>query len=225
MTVRALILDFDGLFIDTETTAMQAWQELYAQYGQELPFEKWLTVIGTYDAEFNAADYLDSLLGAEGPLDWDVVAPARLERELALARELPMLPGVAELLDQADELGLAMAVASSSSRAWVEGHLERLGVLGRFRALACRDDVARTKPDPALYLLAAERLGVPARDCLAFEDSLNGLLAAHAAGMPVVIVPSPLTQGFDFGEAEVVLESLAELELGELLERVGAAGS
>lgn len=213
---RALVLDFDGFFIDTETTSMRSWQELYSEYGHELPVDRWLTVIGTWDAEFDAAAHLDELVGRR--LDWEAIGPRRLARERELASGLPLLPGVEQLLDSAASLGLPLAVASSSSRAWVAGHLERLGLLERIDALACRDDVARTKPDPALFRLAAERLGVEPGRCVAFEDSLNGVRAAHAAGMPVVVVPSPLTRAFDFSDADAVLPTLEGLDLPVLLD-------
>ena len=212
--IRGVIFDFDGLFIESEVTAYQAWQELYASFGQTLPLNLWLQVIGTYDADFDPTGYLEDCVGHE--LDWEALEPPRRVREWALADELTLLPGVIDRLDESRELGLRCAVASSSSQLWVLHHLKRLGVLNRFEAVCTRDDVVRTKPDPALYLLALERLGLQASDAVAFEDSPNGLAAALAAGLRCVIVPSELTRGADFSGATVVVDSLATLCLRTL---------
>lgn len=122
-------------------------------------------------------------------------------------------------LEQARELGLAIAVASSSPRSWVSGHLERLGLLDRFERLHCREDVERAKPAPDLYLAAARAAGVPPADCLAVEDSPNGVLAARRAGCYTVAVPSPLTARMPLEAADERLASLAVAPLRAVLTR------
>jgi beta-phosphoglucomutase-like phosphatase (HAD superfamily) len=110
-----------------------------------------------------------------------------------------------------------LAVASSSSRAWVAGHLQRLGVLERFEVLKCSDDVERVKPDPALYRAACEHLGVPPARAVAIEDSPNGILAAKRAGLFCVAVPNALTGRLVLDAADLRLASLSELPLANLL--------
>jgi len=107
-------------------------------------------------------------------------------------------------------------VVSSSSHSWVDGWLEKLGLRGYFADVICKGDALRIKPAPDLYLAAAERLGVKPGECLVIEDSHNGLLAAHAAGMRTWIVPNRVTEGLDFSLADKVVRDFKELR-GELL--------
>ena len=216
--LRALVLDFDGLMVDTESTALESWQELYRAHGATLPLDEWATTIGTWHAAWSPERDLASRIGR--PLtDAELAERRARERELSLAQ--PLLPGVVALLDAADGVGLGLAIASSSSRAWVERHLDARGLLGRFACVLTRDDVERTKPDPALYVAALGCLGVDADDALALEDSALGVAAAKAAGLCVVAVPGPLTRDGDFSAADVVVGSLAEVEPRELWERAG----
>jgi HAD superfamily hydrolase (TIGR01509 family) len=115
---------------------------------------------------------------------------------------------------------LKLAIASSSSREWVHGWANTLGVLEFFAATATKDDVLRVKPDPALYLVALERLGVASSDALALEDSPNGARAALAAGLRCVVIPNEVTRTLEFPEGAHRLESLSDAtleRLGELL--------
>lgn len=217
--MRALVFDFDGLIADTETTSLRSWQELYREHGQELPVDAWLQLIGTWDSPWDPRAELEERLGHA--LDWDAIEPRRRERELELADETPMLPGVLGYLDDASRLGLTLAVASSSSREWVTRHLERLGIAGRFAALATRHDVARTKPDPALYTLAVDLLGVAPGEALAIEDSLNGITSAKAAGLRVLAVPGPLTAHLDYSPADLLLPGLDAMPLEDALRALG----
>jgi beta-phosphoglucomutase-like phosphatase (HAD superfamily) len=114
--------------------------------------------------------------------------------------------GVREYIADAERLGLRLGVASSSSRVWVLGHLERLRLNVEWDAVRTRDDVARTKPAPDLYLAAVEALGVAPHKAVAFEDSLNGIAAAKAAGLLCVAVPNALTAGIDLSRADVKVE-------------------
>jgi putative hydrolase of the HAD superfamily len=128
----------------------------------------------------------------------------------------PLRPGVLDRLEEAAALGLPAAVASSSSLEWVGSWLTRHGLRPLVSAVCTRDDVARVKPAPDLFLLAATRLGVAPEDCVVFEDTPNGLAAAHAAGMWAVAVPSPLTRSLEFPSPDLTLGSLAERTLVEL---------
>jgi HAD superfamily hydrolase (TIGR01509 family) len=129
----------------------------------------------------------------------------------------PLLPGVEGLLRDAQRLGLGRAVASSSSRAWVDGWLRRHGIHELVDVVVARDDVRRVKPDPELFLLAAARLGAAPAACAVFEDSPNGMRAALAAGMRCVAVPNALTRPLVRPAVDLVLASLAERPLVELL--------
>jgi HAD superfamily hydrolase (TIGR01509 family) len=216
--MKALIFDFDGLILDTELPDFQSWQRVYRAYGVELPLEKWATIVGgTAESDFDPNDYLEELIGRQ--VDREQIWIDRRKDYLDNLEQQPLLPGVMAYLDQADRLGLMLAVASSSPQNWVEGHLTRLGLLDRFSVVVTADDVEKTKPDPALFLLVAERLGVEPAEGIVFEDSRNGVLAANRAGMVVVAVPNQLTAHMDFSSADLKLDSLSDLSLEQLLNR------
>jgi HAD superfamily hydrolase (TIGR01509 family) len=216
--IRALVFDFDGLILETEGPIFRSWQELYASFGFPLPFDIWATIIGTAQAEFEPAGELERLLGQS--LDWSQVEPQRQQRELALISQQPILPGVEQTLQDARLLGLKIGLASSSSCKWVEGHLRERGLRVYFDVVRAADDVRRTKPDPELYLAVLAGLGVPGSQAIALEDSPNGIRAAKAAGMRCVAVPNSLTRQLPLHEADLRLESLAELSLEKLLELI-----
>ncbi|HEX7255549.1 MAG TPA: HAD-IA family hydrolase [Gaiellaceae bacterium] len=215
MAIRALLFDFDGLIVDTETPSYASWQEVYREHGQELPLDRWAAIVGTIGG-FEPLDYLEDL---HGPIDRDAVKTRRREHELSLLEVEDLRPGILEYLQEADRLGLKTAVVSSSTRQWVDRHLARLERAEHFDEIVTADrDPDRSKPRPTLYLEALERLGVAAEEAIAFEDSPNGVRAARAAGIYTVAVPNRVTISLGLDEADLVLESLAELPLRELLE-------
>lgn len=214
VALRALVFDFDGLILDTETPEFRAWQELFARYGGELTTADWAHVIGSLDSGWNPA----VALGRQTGRAYDEAA-LRAEwkpRQVELLAAETIRPGVLEVLKEARLRGISLGVASSSRRSWVQGHLERLGIIEFFDAVATGDEVERTKPDPAVYLLALRRLGVDAADALALEDSPNGVRAAQAAGMRCVAVPNDVSRYLDLSAADARLDSLSELDLDAL---------
>jgi HAD superfamily hydrolase (TIGR01509 family) len=215
--IRALIFDFDGLILETEGPDYQSWQAVYQTYGCALPLSKWAECIGTTDA-FDPYDYLAQQLGH--PIDRDAVRAERRRRFAALMADQEILPGVESYILEAKRLGLKLGVASSSTRQWVTGHLERFGLVTFFDSLKSRDDVARTKPDPALYLMSLQALGVESHQAIALEDSPNGVLAAKRAGIFCVAVPNPVTRHLSLDLADLQISSLAELPLEQLLFKV-----
>jgi HAD superfamily hydrolase (TIGR01509 family) len=218
--ILALVFDFDGLILETETPSYETWAEIYREHGHELPLDRWFDYIGREGGYFDAGDHLAALVG-EG-FDRDAARLRRDARKTELIAALDVMVGVREYVADAKRLGLRLAVASSSSRAWVLGHLERLRLDTDWDAVRTRDDVARTKPAPDLYLAAVEALGVAPQDAVAFEDSMNGIAAAKAAGLRCVAVPNALTTGMDLSRADLRLASLAETPLEELLALLSA---
>jgi HAD superfamily hydrolase (TIGR01509 family) len=217
--VKLIVFDFDGLILDTEAPVYDAWQEIYDEHGHALSFDKWAACIGTADT-FDPCLDLGSLVGRA--LDAEALRQRHRERTDALIAACAVLPGVREYIAEARGLGMTLGVASSSSRAWVDGHLRRLGLREAFSVVRCSDDVPRVKPDPALYLAVLAAAGVGPRDAMALEDSPNGVLAAKRAGLTCVAVPNPLTARLDLGAADMRLTSLAELPLTALLARLRA---
>lgn len=215
--ISALIFDFDGLLVDTETPAFESWRVLYNEYGHDLTLDLYQHTLGTSHG-FDALAHLEALLGR--PLDRAADLARRRAFKDALSADQPLLPGVLSLLEQARAAELPCAVASSSDRAWVEGWLGRLGIRPAFACVRTADDVARTKPAPDLFLSAAAGLGAAPAACLVFEDSPNGILAARAAGMRCVAVPGAVTSQLVLPASELVLPALDALPLAEILARV-----
>jgi HAD superfamily hydrolase (TIGR01509 family) len=211
MPLRALLFDFDGLILDTEGPVYEAWRDDYLAHGHDLPLETYADCVGSDFNRFDPKSHLESLVGFA--IDWPERDLWRERNALERVTRLLPLPGVVGLLDAADAAGLPCAVASSSPRSWVEGHLDRLGLLGRFALTRCLDDVAAPKPAPDLFLAAAVGLGVDPAETVVFEDSRNGLLAAIAAGCPCVVVPNRITAHLDFTGALAVVGSLEEVDL------------
>jgi HAD superfamily hydrolase (TIGR01509 family) len=216
--VRALLFDFDGLILDTETASRAGWEWLYRQHGHELPREKWALMVGTVDGW----DIWDNLEELAGPLDRELWNERRYAHELTLLEVEVLRPGIAEYLAAAEERGLKRAIVSSASRKWIDLHLERLERAVGWDAIVTADhDAERAKPRPTLYLEALEQLGVEADEAVAFEDSPNGAIAARAAGIYVVGVPNAVTQDLGLDEhADVVVSSLADLPPDELFARL-----
>lgn len=212
--LRALVFDFDGLILDTETPEFRAWQELFAAHGGRLTTGDWAHVIGSMDSGWDPAVELGRQTGRT--YSRDELRARWKPRQVELLERETVRPGVLELLKEARRRGIWLGVASSSPRWWVQGNLERLGVFESFDAIATGDEVPRTKPDPAVYLLALSRLRAPARAAVALEDSPNGVRAAQAAGMRCVAVPNDVSRHLDLSAADALLGSLSELSLDAL---------
>jgi HAD superfamily hydrolase (TIGR01509 family) len=166
-------------------------------------------------------DHLEELVGV--PLERESLNERRRTHELALIEAEELRPGIADYLEAARERGLRRAIVSSSTRAWVDMHLERLEEAVGWDAICTADrDPARAKPAPTLYLEALDLLGVTADEAVAFEDSPNGVLAAKAAGVFCVAVPNEVTRdlGLEEAGADLVLESLDDLPPESLFTRL-----
>ncbi len=221
MRVRAFLFDFDGLILDTELPSRAGWEHVYREHGHELPPELWATVVGTTHAPFDPMAHLEELVGE--PVEREAVNERRRAREFALIAAEELRPGILEYLAAAERLGLKRAIVSSSPRAWVDMHLERLEQAVGWDAICTADrDPARAKPAPVLYLEALELLGVGADEAVAFEDSPNGVLAARAAGVFCIAVPNEVTRELGLAEAgaDIVLDSLADLAPEALFARL-----
>ena len=215
--LRAVIFDFDGLILDTELPEFTAWCEVFESRGATLSLEAWQAAVGTYNG-FDPYGHLAALTGA--PVDRNTLRQVVKRRSLELIQELELLPGVEQLFLEARLLGLAIGLASSSDREWVEGHLGRLAISHHFDAIVCASSSGLPhKPHPAVYIEAMRLLNVSPAETLALEDSLNGVLAAKAAGVHCIAVPNEVTASMDFSGANACLPALTELSLAELAGR------
>lgn len=210
MPLRGLIFDFDGLIVDTETATLEAWRQVHEQDGRVADPRVLHAVVGHVDV------CADLWTAYPASADRAELAARFLDFTRQRCQRAPVLPGVVELLDAAGGAGLRLAVASNSSHRHVDGHLESRGLRGRFETVVCREDVARGKPEPDLYLAALARLGLAADEAVAFEDSLPGHEAAAAAGLRVVVVPNPSTAGDVFARAAWRVGTMREVTLARL---------
>lgn len=215
--IEALIFDFDGLILDTESSDFNSWDMLYQTYGERYSFEQWLTILGgSGESAFDPAENLIAMKGLKKDVPTLRADAWEIKKDL-LAKEVP-LPGVLEMLDEAEQMGMPKAIASSSPLRWVETNLRAHGLFERFDVIVTADDVAQTKPAPDLFLLAAEKMGFGADEVIVFEDSLNGIEAARRAGMFAVAIPNAMVRTLDYSHAPMRFDSMADIDLNELIQ-------
>jgi HAD superfamily hydrolase (TIGR01509 family) len=212
--VQAIIFDFDGLLMDTESTSFLSWQHEWRQWGLTLePADFFAPHGGDVTEERYAA-----LAAAVGPgFDRAVSHRRRVAYREALHEDLDLADGLRGWLDEAASLQLRLAVASSSPRDWLTAHLGRAGVLDRFEVLAGGDEVRQAKPAPDVYQLALSRLSLSGAAALAVEDTAHGVTAAHAAGMRCIAIPNPFVPPEYVRHADLVLSSASQLRLTAVL--------
>jgi len=217
--LKALIFDFDGLIIDTETPDYQAWVEVYANYGATLPREKWMSNVGGV-GRFNPYEYLEQQTGAT--IDRRALSEKRHERYEDLVATQPILPGVLEMLETAKAEGLKLGVASNSFGKWVVRHLKARQLFDYFDKVVTLDEITIGKPEPKMYLMALHWLGVTAPEAVAFEDSPSGAMGAKRAGIYTIAIPNEMTRNENFSHVDRVVASLADVTLAELQAEVVA---
>ncbi len=215
-----VLFDMDGVLVDSYDAHLESWRALAAKEGLPFDREALTRMFGRTSHEM-IGELWPERAGESQRLserkEW-------IYRAL-VERSFPAMPGAAELVTSLDEAGFALALASSGPPENVELALERLGVRDRFDAVVTGRDVERGKPDPQVFLLAAERLGLPPDRCVVVEDAPVGVEAAHAAGMAAVALLSTGRRREDFTACrpELVVSSLAELDSGRFAERIEAA--
>lgn len=218
MAIKSLIFDFDGLILDTETTIINVWKSIYAEHGFKYPMDLGLQIVGGWGAStFDEADYLHEL--AHDSLDVHALRLRHRKECDTLFLDQPICDGVKDYLTAAQGLNLRLAIASSSRHSWVEPHLTRLGLIRYFDKIICGDDVpaGRTKPKPDIYFKVLEELQVTSAEAVVFEDSPNGVKAAHDVGIYVVAVPNETTSLMSIEGADLTLKSLSSLSLEDLI--------
>jgi HAD superfamily hydrolase (TIGR01509 family) len=206
VSIRAVVFDLDGLMVDSEPLAREAWRVLLARHDAELDEETAGAILGLrledsaacIKRQFNLPLSLEEIINERRSI-FDRLASGSLQ---------PM-PGLAGLISAIDRRGLKRAVATSGHRGYASRVLESIGLADGFAAIVTGETVRNGKPAPDIYLAAARALGLQPGDCLALEDAPHGIQAAKAAGLLCVAVPNRFTARLDLGAADYLLPSLS----------------
>ncbi|MEC0089432.1 HAD family hydrolase [Paenibacillus macquariensis] len=213
--IKALIFDFDGTIIDTETAWYIAFREAYMEYGVDLTRELYSQCIGTSLDGFNPYEYL--ITEKKLPIDQDSFRKSVDLRHTKLMELEKVRPGVLEYLEAAKDAGLRIGLASSSSMKWVGKYLDQLNIRHYFECIRTSDHVTNVKPDPELYIQTLACLQVKADEAIAIEDSLHGARAAASAGMHCVVTPNEITGFMEFDSVFHRANSLSEVDFVQLI--------
>jgi HAD superfamily hydrolase (TIGR01509 family) len=209
-TIAAVVFDMDGLLLDSEQIAYDIGRQVSLDLGIPWTHEVAMQLIGRNSREHEAL--LKGAFGPDYPLAIHQAEFGRRYEAVIAAGTIPLKPGVMALFDQLDARAIPRAVATSTRRSRALPKLEAVGLLARVDTVVAGDEVARGKPEPDIFLAAAERLGQAPGDCLALEDSNAGVRAAHAARMQVVMVPDLLQPAEDVRAAGIeVAASLLDI--------------
>jgi len=215
MMIKAIIFDFDGTIIDTETAWYKVFKDAYREYGVDLSLETYSQCLGTSLKSFNPYTHLSTHHGIA--IDFDEFR-AMIQRNYAkLIEQESMRPGILNLLQEAKDAGVKIGLASSSHRDWIDKFVNQLGIQDYFDCYCTADTVSNVKPDPELYDQALDRLGVKPNEAIAIEDSPNGARAAVAAGLHTVVIKNTLTKQLPFSQGHYTIESLEHNALQELI--------
>jgi HAD superfamily hydrolase (TIGR01509 family) len=215
-TMKAVVFDMDGVLADTEPLHYEAAREVLVACGREYTWSMNREFFGRTTRDL--FETLSARLELARPID-EYIAEYDAAVLRRLARPLPASDGLDWLLGELAAHGCPVALASSSQRGWIAATLSSLGLSGRFDPIVSGDEVERSKPDPEIFLLAAERLGLAPTDCVVVEDSPAGLEAARAAEMHVIALTSPYFTREQLGAAHQLIGSLREFPLPTLRPR------
>ncbi|MBM7662096.1 putative hydrolase of the HAD superfamily [Bacillus mesophilus] len=213
---KAVIFDFDGLIVDTESLWFEVFKEVMCDYDCDLQLSEFATCIGTTNGMLY--ETLNSLAGRS--LDRNEIKEKTSKLYESKAHILQLREGVIDYLEAAKRNGLQIGLASSSSRAWVDRFLNQFQIAHYFKVIKTSDDVDQVKPHPELYIEAVKALGVNPEHVFAFEDSLNGLKAAIGAELDCVIVPNNVTRFLSFEGHIYEIQSMKEIHFDQLLQHI-----
>ncbi|WP_242694752.1 HAD family hydrolase [Pseudogracilibacillus auburnensis] len=215
--IKAVIFDFDGTIIDTETAWFDIYRDLLkAEYQYDLALEDFIKVVGTTNGTL--FDHIDQSL--ESPIDRKLFKQQSLALFQEIKEQLTPREGFLDILENIKRNSdVKLAIASSSRRAWIVDFLDMHGLLEDFPVIFSADDVEKVKPDPALYTKTVEALGVEPDEVIAVEDSANGSLAAIRAGIHCLIIPNEVTKSSLFHEKTQVIDSFDQFDLVHYLKK------
>ncbi|MBI3402429.1 MAG: HAD-IA family hydrolase [Acidobacteria bacterium] len=218
--LAAVIFDFDGVILDSETPEYESHKQVFGMFGVPLSLDDYLRHVGLYHVDHETQWFMRLCAQSPAPPDRETFDAERKRVFNALVPGEPMR-GIVDLLDALAAARVPLAIASTSTSRWVVPAAERLGIRARFATVVTGDDVERRKPAPDVYLEAARRLGVDPARSIAVEDSAPGIASARAAGMKTVAIPHWLTERHDLSAADLRVAHAGELTLERLARLVG----
>ena len=215
MLPAAVIFDFDGVVLDSETPEYEAHRRIYERHGAALTVEEWCDCIGIH-SEGHEERWFSRLCERVDPAPTPEEYQA--ERKRNFIELVPREPrrGIRELLEALRDANVPTAIASSAPARWVVPAADRIGMTPLFRTIVSGSDVARGKPAPDVYLEATRRLGVDPAWSVAIEDSGPGLASARAAGLKTVAIPHWLTEQHELTGADLRVAHAGELTVARL---------
>ncbi len=212
--LKAVIFDFDGTILDTESREYTIWSEIYNSYNQILPIDLWVKFIGTTWGSFDPAMHLQEF--CDEKIDIKNIKSIAHEKFLALLDVSPLRSGIEELITELVNNSILLAIASSSPFHWIKRHLEHRGLLNKFSYISTADDVEIVKPAPDIYRSLLNKMNLVSADVVSFEDSRNGIKSSLASGIFCIAVPNEITKYTDLSEANMIISSMKDIKLSEL---------
>lgn len=216
MELKAVLFDFDGIFIDTEMARYLSWKDIFESYNIELPIEEWKKNLGRAEYIFDPYLFLEN---SGKNINSEELKYKHRTKELEIAYNLPTLPGILDRIEEAKILGLSIGVVSSSSHKWVDGHLNKRGLIKKIDVIVCREDSEKHKPDPEPYLIALNKLNIKSENAIAIEDSPVGIAAAKEANLFCIAVPCSMTKDLDLSKADLKISSLEYVRFKDFLDK------
>ena len=207
--MNSVIFDMDGVIIDSEPIHFRLETELFAELGLSLSREEHESFLGT--SGHGMFGILKDRYGLSASVEELVETERRRYLENLDSIDMPVIPGIPELVDRLAAGGFSLAVASSAPHKQIDRVMERSGLAGYFHVRISGDDVPRSKPDPAIFLKAARELGTPPQSCWVLEDSANGVRAGREAGMKVIAYRAPDAPAQDVSAADFIVTAITDV--------------
>ena len=216
-TIKAVILDLDGVIISSKVAEYESWRRVFQVLNCKLTLSKWIRIIDNPRGEFDPARIVIKECAYGNELDIHNIRTLRYNLYEALRKTLTPLPGVMKLIKECTERGLLLGLASNGLHEKIDYYLARLKIMNSFKSIKCRDDVKNTKPEPDLYLEVLKDLSIKSSEAIAFEDSPPGITAAKAAHLYCIAVPNKITKYLDLRKADRICKSLKYFSISDFV--------
>lgn len=199
--LKAVLFDLDGTLIDSEHFHYECWVDILKEFNAEITYEDWTTNYAGIPLPSNCEN-LKERFNMDIPLDELIAWRTKLSKEGFANRDISLMPFALDVIQYYKAQGLRLAVVTASPRVDVELIFNRNGLAHYFEFMVTSTDVTQTKPDPECYNLACTKLGIAKDECIVFEDTVNGMRAAKAAGLTCLVVQHDETQHEKFVNAD-----------------------